>query len=241
MVDHAAVAGTVCGNCGAELAGAYCQACGQKAIGPDVSLDDFFHEAFHEFAHVDGKIVQTLRLLLTKLFLRQNHHMQYVTFLRAINVAGHATVKMADLKEACLSAGCKGVTTLIQSGNVIFESTEKNPSALFQNMRVRLRDLLGGEPQMITRTVRELERMEERAPFKQLKAEPDAKLYVAFLSQAPSRKPKPKKELGVSATTRNWSTVTKIVEFLRQPPATGFAAARLRTSSSRRTGSERRR
>jgi uncharacterized protein (DUF1697 family) len=51
--------------------------------------------------------------------------MQYVTFLRAINVAGHATVKMADLKEACLSAGCKGVTTLIQSGNVIFESTEK--------------------------------------------------------------------------------------------------------------------
>jgi uncharacterized protein (DUF1697 family) len=148
-------------------------------------------------------------------------------------------------------------------------------------MRVRLRDLLGGEPQMMTRTVRELERMEERAPFKQLKAEPDAKLYVAFLSQAPSRKPKPKfpmvlpkegleaiamtdrevfivsrrkkngfygfpnnfieKELGVSATTRNWSTVTKIVEFLRQPPATVFAAARLRTSSSGRTGSERRR
>jgi uncharacterized protein DUF3667 len=64
--DHSAVAETACGNCGAELGGAFCQACGQKATGPDVRLHDFFHEAFHEFAHVDGKIVQTLRLLLTK-------------------------------------------------------------------------------------------------------------------------------------------------------------------------------
>ena len=57
---------TVCGNCGAAMGGAFCHVCGQKATGPDVSLHDFFHEAFHEFAHVDGKIVQTLRLLLTK-------------------------------------------------------------------------------------------------------------------------------------------------------------------------------
>ena len=95
--------------------------------------------------------------------------MRYVTFLRAINVAGHATVKMTDLKEAFVSAGCLGVTTLIQSGNVIFESTEKDTAALFQNMRAQLGDLLGGEPEMITRTVRELERMEERTPFKRLK------------------------------------------------------------------------
>jgi hypothetical protein len=66
MGHSAAVVETTCGNCGAELAGAFCHACGQKATGPDVSLHDFFHEAFHEFAHVDGKIVQTLRLLLTK-------------------------------------------------------------------------------------------------------------------------------------------------------------------------------
>lgn len=66
MSHPAAVLETTCGNCGAELNGAFCHACGQKATGPEVSLHDFFHEAFHEFAHVDGKIVQTLRLLLTK-------------------------------------------------------------------------------------------------------------------------------------------------------------------------------
>jgi hypothetical protein len=55
-----------CANCSAPINGAFCQTCGQKAASPNVSLHDFFHEAFHEFAHVDGKIVQTLRLLLTK-------------------------------------------------------------------------------------------------------------------------------------------------------------------------------
>jgi uncharacterized protein (DUF1697 family) len=31
----------------------------------------------------------------------------YVAFMRAINVAGHATVRMTDLKEAFASAGCE--------------------------------------------------------------------------------------------------------------------------------------
>jgi hypothetical protein len=66
MSVHAAVLATVCANCGAELGGAFCQACGQKTTGPDVSLHDFFHDALHEFAHVDGKIIQTVRLLVTK-------------------------------------------------------------------------------------------------------------------------------------------------------------------------------
>jgi len=63
---HHETVATVCGNCDAPLHGAFCHACGQRAAGPDVSLHDVFHEAFHEFAHVDGKIVQTLRLLLTR-------------------------------------------------------------------------------------------------------------------------------------------------------------------------------
>jgi uncharacterized protein (DUF1697 family) len=214
-------------------------------------------------------------------------NMQYVTFLRAINVAGHAIVKMTDLKSAFECAGCANVETLIQSGNVVFESAEKKRTALFQNIQTELRSLVGDQPVLMTRTARELERVMEAAPFKRSKAPPDAKLYVAFLARKPTSRPKfplvlPKeeleaiamtdrevfivsrrkkngfygfpnnfieKELGVSATTRNWSTVTKIVDQLRegkssisnQPPAiTGSAATRLRTSSSGRTGSGRR-
>lgn len=53
-----------CRNCGAPLQGLYCHQCGQKAVASDVSIHDFLHEAADELAHLDGKILQTLRLLL---------------------------------------------------------------------------------------------------------------------------------------------------------------------------------
>jgi len=182
--------------------------------------------------------------------------MQYIAFLRAINVGGYAIVSMSDLKDAFAAAGCKGVRTYIQSGNVIFETPQENIAAVFQRVQLRLRDLLGDKPCVLFRTVHQIERMVGGAPFKRFEAEPGIKLYVTFLSQKPRSKPRfplllPKealeavaiknlevfivsrrkksgfygfpnnfieKELGVSATSRNWSTVTKIVEFARKEP-----------------------
>lgn len=64
---------------------------------------------------------------------------KYAAFIRAINVAGHATVRMSDLRDAFTAAGCKGVRTYIQSGNVIFEASEENIAAVFQRVRARVR------------------------------------------------------------------------------------------------------
>lgn len=55
---------THCPNCGTELAGQYCHACGQRVVHLRATLHDFLHEATHEFLHVDGKIVRTVRYLL---------------------------------------------------------------------------------------------------------------------------------------------------------------------------------
>ena len=55
-----------CRNCGASLHGRFCHACGQKAVASRATVHDVLHEGLHEFAHVDGKIFQTLRLLLAK-------------------------------------------------------------------------------------------------------------------------------------------------------------------------------
>ena len=56
--------GTTCLNCEAELgAGKYCPQCGQKRVSLRPTLHDFLHEAFHEFLHFDGKIVQTMKVL----------------------------------------------------------------------------------------------------------------------------------------------------------------------------------
>jgi hypothetical protein len=55
-----------CLNCGTRLHGKFCHACGQKATPANVKLHDFVHEATHEFLHLDGKILNTLKLLVTK-------------------------------------------------------------------------------------------------------------------------------------------------------------------------------
>ena len=57
---------TACPNCGAPLDARYCGTCGQKAAPLNPSLGEFAHELVHEVAHVDGKIVQSTRLLLTR-------------------------------------------------------------------------------------------------------------------------------------------------------------------------------
>lgn len=46
----------------------------------------------------------------------------YVALLRGINVGGKNPVRMNDLKECFLQAGFDGVSTYIQSGNVVFRS-----------------------------------------------------------------------------------------------------------------------
>jgi uncharacterized protein (DUF1697 family) len=46
---------------------------------------------------------------------------KYVAFLRGINVGGRI-IKMADLKTCFEEMGFKNVVTLLQSGNVLFES-----------------------------------------------------------------------------------------------------------------------
>jgi len=55
-----------CLNCDTRLHGKFCHSCGQKATSASVSVHDFAHEATHEFLHLDGKILRTLKLLVTR-------------------------------------------------------------------------------------------------------------------------------------------------------------------------------
>ncbi|HET8772216.1 MAG TPA: DUF3667 domain-containing protein [Thermoanaerobaculia bacterium] len=79
--------GPSCLNCGTRLHGKYCHACGQKAVSASVKLHDFVHEATHEFLHLDGKIVKTLKLLVAKpgqltVEFLEGRRSQYVSPLR---------------------------------------------------------------------------------------------------------------------------------------------------------------
>jgi uncharacterized protein (DUF1697 family) len=97
---------------------------------------------------------------------------------------------MSDLRDAFKVAGCKDVSTYIQSGNVIFESPEEDSAAMFRKIRVKLRDLFGSEPGILFRTVRDLEGIVRAAPFRDFHAEPGIKLYVAFLAEKTRTRPR---------------------------------------------------
>lgn len=176
-----------------------------------------------------------------------------IAFLRAINVAGHAIVKMSDLREAFRTAGCRDVRTYIQSGNIIFTPPAADIAAVNRKLQAVLLELLGTEATILYRSAGEIEELVHRDPFRIVQTEADAKRYVAFLARPPAGRPKLplcssregleafqmvnldvfvvsrrmkgrfgfpnnfiEKELGVPATTRNWSTVRRIAELVAQ-------------------------
>lgn len=55
---------------------------------------------------------------------------QYLVLLRGINVGGKNIIKMVDLKASLEEIGFSNVLTYIQSGNVLFESDEKDKAIL---------------------------------------------------------------------------------------------------------------
>jgi hypothetical protein len=73
-VSHVHVVLEQCPNCGRALDGAFCSECGQKVAPINPTFHDLLHDLTHEFLHVDGKIFQSVRLLLTRPgFLSREH------------------------------------------------------------------------------------------------------------------------------------------------------------------------
>jgi uncharacterized protein (DUF1697 family) len=112
-----------------------------------------------------------------------------VAFLRAVNVAGHASVRMADLRAAFDRAGCQAVRTYIQSGNVMFDAPAAELPALLPRLRAAVNRLAGGPTTVVFRTLRELASLVRATPFQEYEDEADVKLYVAFLAARPRRTP----------------------------------------------------
>ena len=128
----------------------------------------------------------------------KNELTRHVAFLRGINVSGQKIIKMVDLAKLFTSFGFKNVRTFIQSGNVIFDSTEQDIDSLTEKIEKNLAKKLGYQVDVMVRTLQHLESILKRNPFKKLP--PDAKISVVFMSGKPTVKPKlpllsPKKDL----------------------------------------------
>jgi len=111
--------------------------------------------------------------------------MKYVAFLRGINVGTSGRIRMEELTKIFAGLGLKNVQTYIQSGNVIFESAEKNQEKLAAKMEAALHKKMKMEVPCCLRTEAEVRAVAKADPFRGNRLRETGKYYVAFLREAP--------------------------------------------------------
>ena len=109
----------------------------------------------------------------------------YVAFLRSINVGGNNLIKMDDLATMFGSAGLSKVKTYIQSGNVLFESAERNIEKLRTKIENHLEKTIGKRITVILRTRENIDAIINLDPFKGQVYGTETKFYVCFLDRKP--------------------------------------------------------
>ncbi|MBZ0306624.1 MAG: DUF1697 domain-containing protein, partial [Anaerolineae bacterium] len=109
----------------------------------------------------------------------------YISLLRGINVGGHKKIKMADLRALVESLGFTHTQTLLQSGNILFESDPSDPVQLAQQLENAVEAHFGFSSHIIIRTPAEMNEVMERNPFSTEQETDPSKLLVMFLSALP--------------------------------------------------------
>jgi uncharacterized protein (DUF1697 family) len=107
----------------------------------------------------------------------------YLALLRGINVGGKNIIKMADLSACFEGMNFSDVTTYIQSGNVLFRSTEKDKLKLAKQIEKKLSERFNYSSLVVVVPHQELQKIVESAP-KGFGSEPDKYRYdVVFLKE----------------------------------------------------------
>ena len=114
--------------------------------------------------------------------------MKYVSILRGINVSGQKKIKMSDLKTLYETLGFKNVMTYIQSGNVIFESSDKNQSRIKTLIEDAIEKKYEFSVPVVIRTNAEIGGLLKNSPFGAIDlAEEGTKVLVTFLGNTPDK------------------------------------------------------
>jgi uncharacterized protein (DUF1697 family) len=109
-----------------------------------------------------------------------------ISMLRAINVGGHSVIKMDALRALYTSLKFENPQTYLQSGNVIFKTSERNLDAIAKRIQSAIEKKFACRPDVILRTTAELRSVVAKNPFaKRPNIEP-GKLLIALLSSDPS-------------------------------------------------------
>ena len=106
----------------------------------------------------------------------------FIALLRGINVSGQKKVPMVELRSLLSDLGLKNVQTYIQSGNVIFQSSEENRTALENLIQKAILSHFGFEVPVLVRTATEIKDILDACPFLE---EKKMNGYFTLLHSAP--------------------------------------------------------
>jgi uncharacterized protein (DUF1697 family) len=109
---------------------------------------------------------------------------KHVAVLRAVNLAGHNKVGMADLRALLVGLGFADAQTLLNSGNIVFSGGNKTTEALEQMLERAAAKQLGLETDFFVRTAKEWQAIIDANPFpKEAKDDPSHLLAVVVKNE----------------------------------------------------------
>jgi uncharacterized protein (DUF1697 family) len=104
--------------------------------------------------------------------------------LRGINVSGQKKIRMADLRDLYESLELKNVQSYLQSGNVVFDSDEKDIDKLKEAIETQIETNYGFSVPVLIRIKEDFQRVIKEHPF----AEEEAiRVLVTFLYESPEK------------------------------------------------------
>lgn len=109
----------------------------------------------------------------------------FISLLRGINVGGNKRIKMADLRALYESLGFVGTQSILQTGNVVFETKLEDRDQLAQQIENGIEQRFGFHSDIIIRTVDEFRGVADKNPFLTRSAFEPGKLLVMFLRAFP--------------------------------------------------------
>ncbi|MFA6403263.1 MAG: DUF1697 domain-containing protein [Salinivirgaceae bacterium] len=109
----------------------------------------------------------------------------YISILRGINLGGHNTIKMDNLKKLLSNNGLSNVETYIQSGNVVYQYKNTDTKKLDSLIKENIFQEFGFDVPVITLTIEELKKIAENNPFSSKKMKDPSFFHVTYLTDTP--------------------------------------------------------
>lgn len=106
--------------------------------------------------------------------------MRHIALLRAINVGGNSTIRMAELRALGERLGFSAITTLLQSGNLTFEADGPATDILERRWEEAVAATFGVQAAFMIRTAPQWQALIEANPFAaEARADPAHLLVLA--------------------------------------------------------------